>query len=103
MDLIDAGYAKIHYDRCVYTLMPKNGENAHGQVLLDVDDFIEGGDDVHRKLMDKFDRKSKCGKAVDLVQAGDEGTLFAGRRVVQCRDYSITVSIWTNTSERNLR
>ena len=54
MDLQEAGYVKNHDDRCMYTLPSKNGKKSSGQVLLDVDDFIEGGDEKHRKVMDKF-------------------------------------------------
>ena len=74
-------------------LAVENGERSSGQVLLDVDDFIEGGDERHRKVMDKFYEKYKCGKAVDLVAAGDEGTLFAGRRISQDRKFNIQVTM----------
>ena len=37
--------------------------------------------------------KYRCGKAVDLMSAGQEGTQFAGRRIVQNRAYRITVSM----------
>ena len=68
----------------MYTLPSKGGKKSRGQVLLDVDDFIEGGDYVHRAVMDNFYTKYKCGKAVDLMKAGQEGTLFAGRRFNTC-------------------
>ena len=45
-----------------------------GQVLLDVDDFAEGGDEHHRKAIDGLYKKYKCGNAVDLVRIGSEGT-----------------------------
>ena len=62
-------------------------------MLIDVDDFIEGGKGPHRKAMEGFYAKYRCGKAIDLVSVGKEGTLFAGRRVVQYRDYHVTVSM----------
>ena len=43
--------------------------------------------------MDKFYAKYKCGKAVDLVAAGAEGTLFAGRRISQDRKFNIEVTM----------
>ena len=43
--------------------------------------------------MDKFYTKYKCGKAVDLVAAGAEGTLFAGRRISQDRKFNIEVTM----------
>ena len=58
----------------------------------DVDDFI-GGNEMHRKTMRKFYVKYRCGKAIDLRLAGQEGTRFAGRRVVEHPDFRITVSM----------
>ena len=62
-------------------------------MLLDVDDFIEGGNEFHRKTIEGFNDKYCCGKAIDLRSAGKEGTRFAGRRVVQHTDFRITVSM----------
>ena len=62
-------------------------------MLLDVDEFIEGGHEIHRKTIEGFYDKYRCGKAVDLRSAGQEGTRFAGRRVVQHSDFRSTVSV----------
>ena len=43
--------------------------------------------------MKGFYDKYRCGKAIDLRLAGQEGTRFAGRRVVQHPDFRITVSM----------
>ena len=43
--------------------------------------------------MEGFYDKYRCGKAVDLRSAGQEGTRFAGRHVVQHPDFRITVSM----------
>ena len=43
--------------------------------------------------MEGFYVKYRCGKAVDLMSSGQEGTRFAGRRVVQHLDFRITVSM----------
>ena len=61
--------------------------------MLDVDDFIEGRNEMHRETMRKFYDKYRCGKAIDLRLAEEEGTRFAGRRVVQHPDFRITVSM----------
>ena len=61
--------------------------------MLDVDDFIEGGNEMHRETMRTFYDKYRCGKAIDLRLAGQEGTRFAGRRVVQHTDFRIIVSM----------
>ena len=43
--------------------------------------------------MEGFYDKYRCGKAVDLRSARQEGTRFAGRRVMQHPDFRITVSM----------
>ena len=92
MDLLAAGYVKNPYDKCLFTLSSSD-ETSEDQLLLDVDDFIEGGKETHRKTMEGFYDKYRCGKAVDFRSAGQEGTRFAGRRVVQHPDFRITVSM----------
>ena len=92
MDLLAAGFVKNPFDKCLFTLFSSD-ETSEGQLLLDVDDFIEGGKETHRKTIEGFCDKYRCGKAVDLMSAGQEGTLFAGRRVVQNPDFRITVSM----------
>ena len=62
-------------------------------LLLDVDDFIEGGNEIHRKTMKGSYDKYLCGDAIDLRSAGQEGACFAVRRVVQHPDFRITVSV----------
>ena len=78
--------------RSVFTLFSSD-ETSEGHLLLDVDDFIQGGKETHRKIMEGFYDKYRCGNAVDLRSEGQEGTRFAGRRVVQHPDFRITVSI----------
>ena len=92
MDLLAAGYVKNPYDKCLFTLFSFD-ETSEGQLLLDVDDFIEQGKETHRKTMEGFYDKYRCGKAVDLMSAGQEGTRFARGRVVQNPDFLITVSM----------
>ena len=92
VDLLAAGDVKNPHDKCLFTLFSSD-ETSEGQMLLDVDDFIEGGKETHRKTMEGFHDKYRCGKAVDLRSAGQEGTRFAGRRVVQHPDFRITVSM----------
>ena len=90
VDLLVAGYVKNPYDKCLFTLFSSD-ETSEGHMLLDVDDFIVGGKETHRKTTERFYDKYRCGKAVDLRSAGQEGTLFAGRRVVQNPDFHISV------------
>ena len=92
VDLLAAGHQKIRMTKCLFTLCSSD-EISEGQLFLDVDDFTEGGNEMHRETMRKFYDKYRCGKAIDLRLAGEEGTLFAGRRVVQQPDFRITVSM----------
>ena len=73
--------------------MFSSDETSEGQLLLDVDDVTEDGNEMHRETMRKFYDKYRCGKAIDLRLAGQEGTRFAARRVVQHSDFRITVSM----------
>ena len=61
---------------------------------------MEGGKETHRKTMEGFYDKYRCGKAADLRSAGQEGTRFAGRRVVQHPDFRITVSMDENVKSK---
>ena len=99
VDLLAAGHVKNPHDKCLFTLFSSD-ETSEGQLLLDVDDFIEGGKKTHRKTMEGFYDKYCCGKAVDLMSAGQEGTRFAGRRVVQHPDFRITVSMDENVKSK---
>ena len=91
MDLLAAGYVKNLYDKCLFTFF-SDGDTSEGQVLIDADDCIEGGKKTHRKDMESFSEKYRCGKSIHLWAVGQEGTLFAGRRIVQHHDYHVTVS-----------
>ena len=60
---------------------------------MDVDDFIEGGKETHRKALEVSMKKYRYGKSIDPWSVGQQETLFAGRRVVQHHDYCVTVSM----------
>ena len=49
VDLLAAGFKKP-YDKCLFTLFSSD-ETSEGQLLLDVDEFIEGGNEMHRETM----------------------------------------------------
>ena len=72
MDLLVAGYVKNPYEKCLFTLF-SDKDTSEGQVLIDVDDFIEGGTESHGKAMDIFYEKYLCGKSVDLGQLDEKG------------------------------
>ena len=48
---------------------------------------------MHRETVRKFYDKYRCGKAIDLRLAGQEGTRFAGRRVVQHPDFRRPIAV----------
>ena len=64
-----------------------------GQVLIDVDDFIEGGKEPHCKAMERFTPISVVANPLIFCQLDKKGHCFASRRVVQHRDYRVTVSM----------
>ena len=87
-EIVKIGYVQNPYDKCIYTLKGKSDDGmTEGNVLLDVDDFVEGGTGVHRKNMQAIYEKYEFGKSLDIRELGDAGTLFAGRRVKQRKDY----------------
>ena len=100
VDLLAAGHAKNPYDKCLFTLFSSD-ETSEGQLLLDVDDFMEGGNEMHRETMRNIYDKYCCGKAADLMSTGQEGTRFAGRRVVRNHHFRITVSMENMSSKKH--
>jgi hypothetical protein len=57
-------------------------------VLVEVDDILEGGTADHRKQMESFYAKFKCGKKINLFELGKAGTRISGIRVCQNKDYT---------------
>ena len=51
--LLAAGYVKNPYDKCLFTLFSSD-DTSEGHMLLNVDDFIEGGNEIHRTTMEGF-------------------------------------------------
>ena len=89
----ELGYVRNPYDRCILTLAPSDvgrNKNVHnvGVVLIEVDDVLEGGNAAHRKQMESFYAKFKCGKKINLFELGKTGTRISGIRVCQNKDYT---------------
>ena len=89
----ELGYVRNPYDRCILTLAPPDvgrNKNIHnvGVVLIEVDDVLEGGNAAHRKQMESFYAKFKCGKKINLFELGKTGTRISGIRVCQNKDYT---------------
>ena len=63
------GYAESIYDPCLFILPYDAAETAEGSkvgcaglVLLDVDDFAQGGNQRHESLMEKLKERFRFGK-----------------------------------------
>lgn len=80
------------YDRCVLTLDgpedPQGGAvPTRGIMVIEVDDILEAGDEVHRQKMQWLENKLRFGK-VENLQTNVEGSGYAGRRLKQNPDFS---------------
>ena len=89
-DFARMGYVRNPYDKCVLNLPSKSNVLSDGVILVEVDDLLEGGTSQHRKNMDTFYKRWKCGKKKTLDDLGDEGTLISGIRVIQHKDFSFS-------------
>jgi hypothetical protein len=65
------------------------GKN-EGVIVIRVDDMVEGGTSRHRSNMEKLQRRFEFGKYKSLQEAKESGTLLAGKRLIQKKDYSFT-------------
>eukprot|EP00973_Karenia_brevis_P030128 4152534-Karenia_brevis.AAC.1 len=75
------GYVRNPYDKSIMTLPSSTSSKVNdGVVLIEVDDILEGGPTArHRKKIDRFYRRWKCGKCKRLRDKGEEdGTLISG-------------------------
>ena len=101
----ELGYRVNPFDRCVLTLddkesKPSNSITAYGQTyqrtcgvtVIEVDDLLEAGTEVHRKNMKWLETKLRFGKVIELLNS-KEGTGYAGRRIRQLPDFSYVYSM----------
>ena len=99
VDVLAAGYVKNRYDKCLFKIF-SDENTSEGQVLIDVDDFIEGGKEHHRKAVEGFYAKNRCGKAIDLVSVGKKGHCLVGEGLCNI-EITMSLSQWTSTSKQN--
>ena len=67
---------------------PQGGEvPTRGIMVIEVDDILEAGDEVHRQKMQWLENKLRFGK-VENLQINVEGSGYAGRRLKQNQDFS---------------
>ena len=92
----ELGYRVNPYDRCVLTLDNDDATKGEDEPNLtwgiEVDDLLESGDKLHREKMDWLEKRLKFGKFVNLMET-PSGTGYAGRRVRQHQDGSVTYTM----------
>lgn len=89
--LLTLGYEESVFDPCLYYLKPTEEEMAGkklfvaGIVLLDVDDFCQGGNARHQELMNQLRTQLKFGKwkdvfdsSADLRDSGEHEKIHPG-------------------------
>ena len=59
-------------------------------VLIEVHDVLEGGNERHQKLMEKLYKNYKCGKRKRIIDEGDAETVISGIRVHQHKGKSFS-------------
>ena len=95
--LLELGYCESVFDPCLYYLKPTAEElvtssklYVAGIVLLDVDDFCQGGNERHQALMADLRTKLKFGKWKDVHGSSAE---YIGRTLTQLPSFEIQVSM----------
>ena len=101
--LIELGYIESVFDPCLYYLKCTEEEAAGaklivaGVVLLDVDDFCQGGNARHQELMSQLRTKLKFGKWKDVYMSSAE---YIGRTLSQLENFEIQVSMRRYVEEK---
>ena len=95
--LIELTYKESVFDPCLFFL-PANSEELSrygplgvaGVVLLDVDDFCQGGGPRHEELMGELRKRLKFGKWKNIYEGSAE---YIGRTLKQLSNFEIQVSM----------
>jgi len=102
--LIELGYSESVFDPCLYYLKPNDEEKTSverfvvaGVVLLDVDDFCQGGNQRHEALMGELRKRLKFGKWRDVYGGTAE---YIGRTLKQLENFEIQVSMQRYIEEK---
>ena len=95
--LTELNYKESVFDPCLYYLPPTEEELRNGPplqvagvVLLDVDDFCQGGNQRHQELMNQLRSKLKFGKWRNVYKSSAE---YIGRTLTQLENYEVQVSM----------
>ena len=93
--LLSLDYRESSFDPCLYYLeytaedgleLPRRG--CAGVVLLDVDDFVQGGNKRHQQKMQALREHFKFGKWRDVFQSYGE---YLGRTVIQKENFEVNI------------
>ena len=102
--LIELGYTESVFDPCLYYLKPLQNEfvlderyAVAGVVLLDVDDFCQGGNERHEQLMSELRTKLKFGKWREVYRGSAD---YIGRTLHQLENFEIQVSMQRYIEEK---
>ena len=102
--LLELGYLESVFDPCLYYLKPLKNEfvlderySVAGIVLLDVDDFCQGGNARHEGLMNELRTKLKFGKWREVYEGSAD---YIGRTLKQTKDFEIQVSMQRYIEEK---
>ena len=91
------------FDPCLYYLKVTEYEardlkmSVAGVVMLDVDDFCQGGNSRHQGFMDKLRAQLKLGKWQDVYQDSAE---YIGRTLRQLANFKIQASMKRYITEK---
>ena len=86
---ISLGYVMNRCDPCAMVLPgPSEKAKSRGIAILEMDDVLEGGDELHEKNMDALGKLVTFGKVKECYGAA-EGFLFNGRKWRQDKDFHI--------------
>ncbi|CAJ1460698.1 unnamed protein product, partial [Effrenium voratum] len=95
--LLELQYTELVFDPCLYYLKMEKGEKTSGQklgvagvVLLDVDDFCQGGNNRHHERVGELRQRLKFGKWKEVYLSSAD---YIGRTLSQSEDFEIRVSM----------
>ena len=97
------GYIESTFDPCLYYLPFLAAENPHrqrgcaGLVLLDVDDFVQGGNSHHGELMEILRKQFRFGKWRVIFGSSGE---YLGRTVSQDENFEIRITMQRYIKEK---
>ena len=95
--ILEMGYQQSAMDPCVFKLM---GEaRLHGLLIVEVDDILSLGDEVHEEKVSKLRERFKFGKFMYLDE-NPEGVAFNGRRLKHVNGGGIAIDMQKFVEER---